>query len=97
VRPDDPAKYEMQLAADGTVAMRLDCNRGAGRWQSTGANQVTFSPLAVTRAMCLGESLDTRIAGELEHVQSYLLEGDRLTLRMAADGGSQIWTRAASQ
>jgi hypothetical protein len=26
-RPDDPSLYTMQLNSDGTVAMRLNCNR----------------------------------------------------------------------
>lgn len=93
VRPDDPAKYEMQLAADGSVAIRLDCNRGRGRWESAGPGQITFGPLAMTRAMCLAGSLDTRVARELGFVRTYVLAGDRLTLNMMADGGDLVWAR----
>jgi heat shock protein HslJ len=93
VRPDDPSKYEMQLSADGTMTVRLDCNRGRGKWQSPAANQITFPPFAMTRAMCIGASLDTRVARELGYVRSYILDGDRLTLSMMADGGNQVWIR----
>ncbi len=93
VRPVDPSKYEMKLGADGTATMRHDCNRGKGQWKSDAANQISFTPLAMTRAMCLGGSLDARIARELGYVRSYMLERDRLTLNMMADGGSQTWTR----
>jgi heat shock protein HslJ len=100
VHPDDPAKYDMTLGADGAVAMRLDCNRGVGRWMSSATNQtqgtITFTPLAMTRAACLAGSLDTRIARELGFVRSYMVEGDRLILVMMADGGTQVWMRAQS-
>lgn len=93
VRPDDPSKYEMRFNGDGTMTVRLDCNRGRGKWESAAANQIAFPPFAMTRAMCVGGSLDTRVARELGYVRSYVLNGDRLTLTMMADGGSQVWTR----
>ena len=66
VRPDDPSKYEMNLAADGSASFRLYCNRATGSWFSADASRpvggITFSPLAMTRAFC-PESLDTRVAG----------------------------------
>jgi heat shock protein HslJ len=97
VRPDDPAKYEMMLNANGTAALRLDCNRGTGRWMSTATNRtqgaMTFSPLAMTRAACPPGSLDTRIARELGFVRTYLANGDTLRLIMMADGGIQVWSR----
>jgi heat shock protein HslJ len=97
VRPDDPAKYEMMLAANGTATLRLDCNRGTGRWMSTATNRtqgtMTFAPLAMTRAACPPGSLDTRVARELGFVRTYLTDGDTLRLIMMADGGSQVWSR----
>jgi para-nitrobenzyl esterase len=97
VHPDDPTKYDMTLGTDGAVAMRLDCNRGVGRWMSSATNQtqgsITFTPLAMTRAACLSGSLDTRIARELGFVRSYIIEDDRLILIMMADGGTQVWMR----
>ena len=93
VRPDDPAKYELRLGKDGDAAARLDCNRGAGRWRSEAAGQITFTPMAMTRAACGAGSLDTRVARELGFVRTYLIEGDRLRLILMADGGSQLWAR----
>lgn len=97
VRPSDSSRYEMQLAADGSAAFRLDCNRATGRWTSTGPGQVTFTPLAMTRAMCPSGSLDTRVARELGYVRAYVLVGDRLTLNMMADGGNLVWVRPSVQ
>lgn len=97
VRPDDSAKYEMTLGTDGAAALRLDCNRAAGRWRSSATNQttgtMTFTPLAMTRAACPPGSLDTRVARELGFVRTYIIEGDSLHLIMMADGGSQVWSR----
>jgi para-nitrobenzyl esterase len=50
--PDDKAKYTITFGTDNRVSARVDCNRGAGTWKSSGANQLEFGPLALTRAMC---------------------------------------------
>jgi heat shock protein HslJ len=36
LRPDDKNKYTIAFGADGRVAVRIDCNRGAGDWKSDG-------------------------------------------------------------
>ena len=94
-RPDDPSKYEMTLSADGSVAMQLNCNRAFGQWQSAGPSEISFGQLGMTRAMCLGDSLDTRIARQMEFVRTYVLQGNRLSLNMFADGGNLVWDRTA--
>jgi len=95
VHPSDPARYEMRLGADGSAALRLDCNRATGRWEASAPNRITFAALAMTRAMCPPGSLDTRVARELGYVRTYVRDGDQLRLIMMADGGSQVWTRFA--
>jgi heat shock protein HslJ len=94
-RPDDPAKYELTLNADGSVAMLLNCNRGFGQWKSEGPSEITFGQMGMTRAMCLGDSLDTRIAQQMEFVRTYVIQGNRLSLNMFADGGNLVWERTA--
>lgn len=32
VRPDDPSLYTMRLREDGSVSMKLNCNRATGTW-----------------------------------------------------------------
>ena len=49
-RPADTSRYTMEFAADGSVALQLDCNRGSGTWESSGPGQLSFTPLAMTRA-----------------------------------------------
>ncbi len=95
VRPDDPAKYELDFAADGSLAMRLDCNRGAARWsaQATpeGYGELAITQAAMTRAMCPPGSLDNRIAQEIALVRRYSIEDGRLALILDADHGMQVW------
>lgn len=50
--PDDRTKYAIEFAADGRLAARTDCNRERGTWKSSGTNQISFGPLALTRAKC---------------------------------------------
>jgi heat shock protein HslJ len=94
-RPDDPAKYRLNLTDGRNAALRLDCNRG--RWTSAATTQtqgsITFTPLAMTRAACVTGSLDTRIARELGYVRTYMINDGRLILVTMANGGSQVWSR----
>jgi heat shock protein HslJ len=33
LKPDDPSSYTLQFNADGSVAARIDCNRGRATFQ----------------------------------------------------------------
>lgn len=96
VRPADPAQYQMQLNADGTAILKLDCNRANGPWSSVkSADGISgifnIGPAAMTRAMCAPGSLDQRIGRELQYIRAYTLKDGRLNLSMMADGGIQVW------
>ncbi len=95
-RPDDPTLYTMRLNDDGSVAMRLNCNRAMGTWsaepgESGGSGRFRFGPLAMTRAFCPPPSMDQSIAAQAEHIRSYLLKDGRLYLSLMADGGIYAW------
>ncbi len=97
-RPDDPALYTMRLNGDGTVSMRLNCNRATGTWTAEpsadpGNGRFGFGPLAMTRALCPPPSLDELVAAQAEYVRGYLLKDDRLYLSLMADGGIFAWDR----
>jgi para-nitrobenzyl esterase len=85
--PDDRNKYTIALDADGSVAVRVDCNRGRGTWTSSGPNQVQFGPLALTRAQCPPGSLHDQIVRQWGNIRSYVVKGGRLFLSLMADGG----------
>jgi heat shock protein HslJ len=96
IRPDDPSLYTMRLNSDGTVTMRLNCNRASGTWSAepsgNGASgRFEFGPLAGTRALCPPPSLDESIAAQAKFIRSYLLKDGRLYLSLMADGGIYAW------
>jgi para-nitrobenzyl esterase len=93
-RPDDKSKYTLAFDS-GLVSMRLDCNRGVGKYDEKAAvgdgGSVTIGPLAITRAFCPPPSLGDRIARDMPHVRSYRIVNGRLALSLMADGGIYIW------
>lgn len=96
VRPDDPSLYTMRLNGDGTVAMRLNCNRANGSWSAEASahgssGRFEFGPLAATRALCPPPSLDERVTSQAQYVRGYLLKDGRLHLSLMADGGIHVW------
>ena len=100
-RPSDPALYTMRLNADGTVQMRLNCNRANGTWSAEpgadgASGRFEFGPLAGTRALCPPPSLDERITSQAQYVRSYLLKDGRLYLSLMADGGIYAWEPLAA-
>ncbi len=98
IRPDDPRLYIMRLKGDGTVSMKLNCNRGVGDWSAEANNETSggsfqFGPLATTRALCPEPSLDEKIAADTAFIRSYILEDDKLYLSLMADAGIYVWQR----
>jgi para-nitrobenzyl esterase len=88
--PIDGSQYTLQFQADGRVSARIDCNRGSGGWKSAGKNQIEFTPMAVTRAMCPPGSMDMHdhILKQIPHIRSYVIKNGRLYLSLMADGGT---------
>lgn len=86
--PDDRSRYTLAFDATGNnVAVRLDCNRGRGVWKSSGPNGLQFGPLALTRAMCADPTIHDHLAGQWEHIRSFVIRDGHLFLSLAADGG----------
>lgn len=94
---DAPDRVTATFLANGRVAFRLDCNRGAGTWRaepSDAAGQsLTFGPLAATRVACPPGSLGDRLAADLPRIRSYTLQDGMLHLSLEADGGIWSWRR----
>jgi len=85
--PADKTRYTLAFDNDGSVSVRIDCNRGRGTWKSSGPNQLEFGPLALTRAMCPPAPLNDRIPKDWQYVRSYTLKNGHLFLSLMADGG----------
>ncbi|RLJ18477.1 hypothetical protein DJ030_01735 [bacterium endosymbiont of Escarpia laminata] len=86
-KPDDPTHYSLQLKKDGSVAARLDCNRGNGKWEESEGHKLKVEILTSTRAMCPPSSLDGKFTKDLAAVQSYLFKGGELYLQLKFDSG----------
>jgi len=84
--PDAASKYSLEFLAEGRVAIRADCNRGAGTWQSASPGRLEFGPIAATRALCPPGSIADTYLAQFEWVRSYLLRGGHLFLATMADG-----------
>ena len=84
--PESPDLYTLELAADGTMSLRADCNRGAGSWSSESPGQLRFGVIAATQAMCAPGSLHDRYLSQFEWVRSYVMRDGRLFLATMADG-----------
>jgi len=85
--PDDRAKYTIEFAEGGRLTARVDCNRGRGTWKSSGASQIGFGPLALTRAKCPLGSLHDQIVKQWGNIRSYVIRDGHLFLALMADGG----------
>jgi heat shock protein HslJ len=84
--PADRSKYTIAFEVDGTVAVRVDCNRGHGAWKSAQHRQLEFSPLALTRMACPPGPLNDRLPKDWQNVRSYTIKDGHLFLALADSG-----------
>jgi para-nitrobenzyl esterase len=82
------SRYTIGFGKDGVLNVRFDCNRGRGSWTSSGAGNLEFGPLALTRALCPVGSLHDELVRQWPYVRSYLVKDGRLYLSLMADGGT---------
>lgn len=73
----------------------LKCS--GGTWTSSGASQVQFGPLALTRAMCPPGSLHDQIVKQWGNIRSYVLKDGHLFPSLMADGGIYEFEPASGQ
>lgn len=89
-----PYAYTMSLEKGGTAQFKLDCNRGTGRWQATSRESegdLTFDPIATTKAMCQPESIGGQISADLPRVIRYSIYDGRLTLQLGQSDRIYVW------
>ncbi len=95
--PANPDRYVMDLQVGGRLGMKLDCNTANGRWEAHASGPaggaISMGAPAMTRAFCLGDSWDSRIARDIGMARSYALDGDRLEVTLSENGGVYSWTR----
>ena len=97
VTPDDGSKYTLTFGSDGSLTARIDCNRGRGTWTSSVPSQLTFGPLALTRAACPPQSMHDRLVKHWAYIRSYVVKDGHLFLSLMADGGIYEFQPAPGQ
>jgi heat shock protein HslJ len=90
-RPAPDRTVTATFEADGSLALKLDCNRGASTWEqgahhATGSG-LTIGPVASTRALCPEPTIGAFVARSLPDVASYMLRDGKLFLALKMDGG----------
>jgi heat shock protein HslJ len=95
--PENENQYTVAFSADGSAAVRMDCNRGHGTWKSAQRNQLELGPLALTRMACPPSPLNERLPKDWEYVRSYVIKDGHLFLALMADGGTYEFKPQSSQ
>lgn len=84
----EPERYTIELAADGAVALQVDCNRGVSNFTVTADNRISLGPIGTTMMLCPDDSLGPRFTSELERVGSFFLMDGDFFLELPFDSGT---------
>lgn len=79
LKPDNPSNYTLELAADGRLSLRVDCNQGRGTWTAD-ASQITVGAVSMTRQRCAPNPLQSRMAARTSNVSQYVIRDGHLFL-----------------
>jgi heat shock protein HslJ len=82
-----PDRYTLELAPNGRLMVRADCNRGTGTYR-IGAGTIAFGPIATTRMACPPGSLDARYLRDLQRAATFFVEGGSLFIELPMDSGT---------
>lgn len=96
LRSDPEPLYTMLVNADGSVAFRLDCNRGIGRWEGSNLDSgqnglLSFSQIGVTRALCHPDSISDRVESDLSKFRTFSIDGEELSFSTDGDAATYLW------
>lgn len=85
--PDDPSKYTIEFAEDGTYSGQADCNSIRGGYTLDGSS-ITIEPAATTLMGCPEGSLDFEFTRDLEAARIVFFQEGDLLIDLFADGGT---------
>lgn len=83
--PTKPEAFILTFAEDGKLSSKTDCNSISSTYTAN-QGELTFGPLAMTKMFCQG-SQESVYAKALGEVQSYLVNGETLSLALRLDSG----------
>ena len=86
VVPTDPAAYTLAFGDDGTVGIRADCQRLAGRFRMEGS-QIDITPRGIPTGVCPPGSASDRFLRDIDAAGSFVFRAGRLYLALPADAG----------
>jgi heat shock protein HslJ len=92
VQPRDPSRYTIQLASDGRIAVRADCNRGTGTYVLSGRS-LAISSLGMTKALCPSGSLDRRFLTDLLAASTFAVRSGTLLLDLGDGAATMRFSR----
>ncbi|WP_446742933.1 META domain-containing protein [Silvibacterium acidisoli] len=96
VAPEDHALYTIVFKADGQASIRIDCNRGMAEWYNNGGANLSFGPLATTRAICTCTPPLFRLNDDLAKVKFYHVQSKHLFLELVDKTGTYEFEPAAN-
>jgi heat shock protein HslJ len=87
----NPQNYVVEFMADGSVAVKADCNNAFGTYSVDGGN-ISIMLGGMTMAMCPEGSLSDQFVVDLSLAQTWQRAGDQLTLGLNSGAGSMGFT-----
>ena len=91
--PDDPSKYTITFAEDGTYQGQADCNSIGGEYTFEDSS-ITISPGASTLIGCPEGTLDFEFTRDLEAAAIAFFEEGDLLIDLFADAGTMRFSPA---
>ena len=81
----EPERYTLRFSEGDRVALRADCNRGAGSVVFPESGAIRFGVFAITRAMCPSGSLGDRFAREVVRAGRWAIQRGGLRLELSGE------------
>lgn len=82
-----PDRYTLELAPNGRLLVRADCNGGTGTYRVS-AGTIAIGPVATTRVACPPGSLDASYLRDLQRAAAFFVEGGNLFIELPVDSGT---------
>lgn len=83
-----PRQYQIEFLADGTVAVKADCNRAFGTYTTADGGSITIEITGMTQAMCPPESQSDQFIQQLNNAGVYFFQGNDLFIDQQMDSGT---------
>jgi heat shock protein HslJ len=89
----DPENYTLTFADDGNFQAKADCNQVSGSYEEDG-DSLTLQPGPSTLVACPEGSLGDQYVALLHAFDTFAVDGDQLTVQLAAGAGEMQFTKA---